>query len=80
PWAPVYPAILIMLTVGALNLLADIIREATPDAVRRTWRRNLAAAGPGLVGGAVALDRPTVADPTLPAELKEDEDARVPAA
>jgi peptide/nickel transport system permease protein len=80
PWAPVYPAILIMLTVGSLNLLADIIREATPDAVRRTWRRNLAAAGTGLVGGAVALDRPTVADPTTPAELKEDEDARVPAA
>ena len=28
PWAPVLPAVLIMLTVGALNLLADAVRDA----------------------------------------------------
>ncbi|WP_371483402.1 ABC transporter permease [Kitasatospora sp. NBC_00315] len=28
PWAPVLPAALIMLTVGALNLLADAVRDA----------------------------------------------------
>ncbi|MEU9129707.1 ABC transporter permease [Kitasatospora sp. NPDC048540] len=35
PWAPALPAALIMLTVGALNLLADAVRDAEPaDAVR----------------------------------------------
>ncbi|KRC52586.1 MULTISPECIES: ABC transporter permease [unclassified Nocardioides] len=29
PWAPVYPAVLMMATVGSLNLLADAIRDAT---------------------------------------------------
>ncbi|MBM7519267.1 ABC transporter permease [Nocardioides nitrophenolicus] len=37
PWAPVFPALLMMATVGSLNLLADAIREATgaTDAPRR---------------------------------------------
>ena len=39
PWAPLFPGLLIMLTVGSLNLLADAIRDATPDGVRRGWRR-----------------------------------------
>ncbi|MEU2631479.1 ABC transporter permease [Kitasatospora sp. NPDC007106] len=30
PWAPAVPAALIMLTVGALNLLADAVRDADP--------------------------------------------------
>ncbi|MER8187190.1 ABC transporter permease [Kitasatospora sp. NPDC094015] len=30
PWAPALPAALIMLTVGALNLLADTVRDADP--------------------------------------------------
>ena len=29
PWAPVYPALLMMATVGSLNLLADAVRQAT---------------------------------------------------
>lgn len=29
PWAPVFPALLMMATVGSLNLLADAIRDAT---------------------------------------------------
>ncbi|PRZ43070.1 peptide/nickel transport system permease protein [Antricoccus suffuscus] len=38
PMAPLAPAVLIMVTVGALNLLADAIREDTPTA-RSTTRR-----------------------------------------
>ena len=48
-----------MLTVGALNLLADAIRDATPDGVRRGWlgrQGTLAvAAASGLTGGGAAL-------------------------
>ncbi|MFJ4677449.1 ABC transporter permease [Kitasatospora sp. NPDC088783] len=32
PWAPAVPTALIMLTVGALNLLADALRDAEPSA------------------------------------------------
>ncbi|QDH10598.1 ABC transporter permease [Nocardioides dongxiaopingii] len=39
PWAPVYPGLLMMATVGSLNLLADAVREATGDAPRRRRRR-----------------------------------------
>lgn len=37
PWAPIFPALLMMATVGSLNLLADAIRDATgaTDAPRR---------------------------------------------
>jgi peptide/nickel transport system permease protein len=90
PWAPVYPGVLIMLSVGALNLLADIIREATPDAVRRTWRRGRAVdSASGLVAGAALGSALTpTADPAPSApgddsvadDLKEGEHARVPAA
>ena len=32
PWAPLFPGLLIMLTVGSLNLLADAIRDRRPTA------------------------------------------------
>ncbi|MCW2873089.1 ABC transporter permease [Actinacidiphila oryziradicis] len=32
PWAPLFPAAVIMITVGALNLLADAIRDSGADA------------------------------------------------
>jgi peptide/nickel transport system permease protein len=35
PWAPVFPGLLMMATVGSLNLLADAVREASGDAPRR---------------------------------------------
>jgi len=40
-WAPVFPAVLMMATVGSLNLLADAIRDVTGDvpATRRSGRR-----------------------------------------
>jgi peptide/nickel transport system permease protein len=41
PWAPIYPGLLMMLTVGSLNILADCIREASTGQVRR--RRGLFA-------------------------------------
>jgi peptide/nickel transport system permease protein len=45
-YAPVFPALLMMATVGSLNLLADAIREATGAAPRRRKRRARAAASP----------------------------------
>jgi peptide/nickel transport system permease protein len=35
PWAPLFPGILLVLTVGALNILADCIREASAGEARR---------------------------------------------
>lgn len=43
PWAPVFPALLMMATVGSLNLLADAIRDATgATAVPRRRTRSVA--------------------------------------
>jgi peptide/nickel transport system permease protein len=42
-YAPVFPALLMMATVGSLNLLADAIREATGAAPPRRRRRADAA-------------------------------------
>jgi peptide/nickel transport system permease protein len=54
PWAPLFPALLIMLTVGSLNLLADCIREVAEEPPRRRAgllsrliRRRSAGTGPG---------------------------------
>lgn len=69
PWAPVFPGLLIMLTVGSLNLLADVVRDATPDGVRKSWRRRL-----------TSMPAAPVAALAVPVELKEERDARVPAA
>jgi peptide/nickel transport system permease protein len=86
PWAPLFPGVMIMLTVGSLNLLADVVRDATPDGVRRTWRRNLSgAAGVGLTGGLVTAGDPSLDPSSHPhdtpvPQLEEDNDARVPAA
>jgi len=38
-YAPVFPALLMMATVGSLNLLADALREATGNVPRRRSRR-----------------------------------------
>jgi peptide/nickel transport system permease protein len=64
PWAPLIPGLLIMLTVGALNLLADVIRDATPDSIRptRAVRRR-------------AVDLPMPASPVA-AHQKETADVR----
>jgi len=35
PWAPIFPGILLVLTVGSLNILADCIREASAGEARR---------------------------------------------
>jgi peptide/nickel transport system permease protein len=45
-WAPIFPGLLMMATVGSLNLLADAIRQATGDAPRRRKRRRTAATAP----------------------------------
>jgi peptide/nickel transport system permease protein len=76
PWAPFYPGLIIMITVGSLNLLADAIRDAGPDDVRRGWRRTLAvAAGSGLVGPMVeARDEGPPTEPS-PEGTSDDESA-----
>ena len=38
-WAPIFPAVLMMATVGSLNLLADAIRDVTGDAPATRRRR-----------------------------------------
>jgi peptide/nickel transport system permease protein len=35
PWAPLFPGVLLVLTVGSLNILADCIREASAGEARR---------------------------------------------
>jgi peptide/nickel transport system permease protein len=46
PWAPLFPALLMMLTVGSLNVLADCIQEAAGPQRRRRrgWMRALGRA------------------------------------
>jgi peptide/nickel transport system permease protein len=62
PWAPLFPGLLLMLTVGALNVLADCIREAATGQVRR--RRGLARA--------VRRDTSEVLAPVVPVTTKEE--------
>jgi peptide/nickel transport system permease protein len=38
-WAPIFPGLLMMATVGSLNLLADAVREATGNAPSSRRRR-----------------------------------------
>lgn len=45
PWAPFVPAVLIMLTVWASNLLADAIRDVSGEAGRALTNRRKALAG-----------------------------------
>lgn len=46
PWAPVFPALLMMATVGSLNLLADAIRDATGATASPRRRTRPAASAP----------------------------------
>ncbi|MEP9364156.1 ABC transporter permease [Nocardioides sp. CN2-186] len=64
-WAPIFPGVLLMLTVGALNILADCIREASTGQVRRrrslwtratTRRDNTPIGVPALAGGVVVTE------------------------
>jgi peptide/nickel transport system permease protein len=52
PWAPLFPALLMMLTVGSLNVLADCIREAAgPQRRRRSlWARAAGRRGRSALG------------------------------
>ena len=75
PWAPLFPALLIMLTVGSLNLLADCIREVSEEP--RNRRRGLLSRLFGRrTGRTRSGDSATEKDD---AHGKEREDARVPA-
>lgn len=62
PWAPALPAALIMITVGALNLLADVLADADRTgtrpvpAGRRTARRTAAAPAERTPADAAAPD------------------------
>ncbi|MQY21431.1 ABC transporter permease [Nocardia macrotermitis] len=61
PWAPLFPGVLMMLTVGALNILADCLREAGSDAPRA--RRGLL---PRLLGRSPSIR--AAANPALPSK------------
>ncbi|MFT4084851.1 MAG: ABC transporter permease [Nocardioides sp.] len=61
-WAPLFPGLLMMLTVGSLNVLADCIREAAGGQVRR--RRGLLARALGRRDRTVIGTVPETATPT----------------
>ncbi|WP_144720564.1 ABC transporter permease [Agrococcus jejuensis] len=63
PYAPLFPTVLIMLTVWAFNLLADAIRDASGASGRALLHR--ARGGLGRTGTAVA---PSVPSPPTPSE------------
>ncbi|MFC8452047.1 ABC transporter permease [Kitasatospora sp. NPDC057223] len=65
PWAPALPAVLIMLTVGALNLLADAVRDA-------------GAAGTEPVRAAAPAGRRGRAAASAPISPKEQADVPLP--
>jgi len=75
-WAPLFPGLLMMLTVGSLNVLADCIREATTGRVRRRGLLTRAAArrertplDVPLPGADLGAPQPT--DPADPPSPKE---------
>jgi peptide/nickel transport system permease protein len=49
PYGPLFPSLLVMITVGALNWIADSIRDATSDAGRATQRSRRARRRPAEV-------------------------------
>lgn len=62
PWAPLFPALLLMLTVGSLNVLADCVADAT--GIQRRRRRG---AAPGAVSGRAR----TSVRPSSPVDTQE---------
>ncbi|MCX5207849.1 ABC transporter permease [Kitasatospora sp. NBC_00240] len=70
PWAPILPATLIMLTVGALNLLADAVRDAGAAGTEPARARGAATA---------RAVRPHRAGPSEQPAPKEQADAPLPA-
>jgi len=79
PWAPLFPGVLLVLTVGSLNILADCIREAASGEARRrrggvlrraAGRRDLSPIGVPLVP----------VDPEAAVPTDEEEPRRVVAA
>lgn len=76
-WAPIFPGLLLMTTVGALNVLADCIREAATGQVRR--RRGVR----GVVRRAAGRRDATLVglpeEPLLPTPDPSEEDRRVAA-
>jgi peptide/nickel transport system permease protein len=71
PWAPLFPGLVIMITAGALNALADAIRDSDPSA----WSVPSIASPSVSPPSAVAVPSAQSAS-----ETKEQADALVPAA
>jgi peptide/nickel transport system permease protein len=72
PWAPLFPGVLLVLTVGSLNILADCIREASAGEARR--RRGV------LRRAVVRRDHTPIGVPLAPETvLAVEEDRRVAA-
>jgi peptide/nickel transport system permease protein len=77
PWAPLVPGVAIMITVGALNLLADAIRDVSapgglPGARRRRASRRTAVAPPA-PPRPVVLPTPAVDDEPGSSPVREQE-------
>ncbi|WP_244321322.1 hypothetical protein [Streptomyces melanosporofaciens] len=66
-WAPVFPAALIVITAGALNLLADAVRDAGADELLPGGAPDPATGSPG-------------ATADTPDTTKEQADAALPVA
>ncbi|MCA1220845.1 ABC transporter permease [Streptomyces sp. 8L] len=78
PWAPLVPGAAIMITVGALNLLADAIRDATAPGLRppeRRWRipRRTARAATAAPHPVAAPTEAVDDEPVSPARTQEAE-------
>lgn len=76
-WAPVFPGLLLVLTVGSLNILADCIREAAAGEARR--RRGVVRRAVGR-RDQTPVGVPLATDPLTGAPVEEKEDRRVVAA
>ncbi len=78
PWAPLFPAAVIMITVGALNLLADAIRDAgAPGAAAAADRGRQATAPVPAPGGASPALGPSAAPSPVRRSSEEQADDAV---
>ncbi|MEW2547377.1 ABC transporter permease [Streptomyces sp. NPDC047002] len=75
PWAPLVPGAAIMVTVGALNLLADAIRDSSAPGARPRGRRWLAAPRPA--AAARAADGPAPSPNTQENQRSQEAESHV---
>ncbi|WP_329459242.1 ABC transporter permease [Streptomyces sp. NBC_01497] len=81
PWAPLVPGVAIMITVGALNLLADAIRDASAPGGRAGTSRRRSARRTAVAAPApprpVVLPTPAADDEPVSPAREQDADSHV---